>query len=230
MREVTAKDSNVGLVLKTRWQIFRAYTTSALVDHGIFRYFYQNFHEIAPGVFRSSQPTPGQLAKAKLLGVRTIINLRGANESASHYLLERNACTALGLTLIDFTVHSRDLPTPEVLRCAIKLFDDIAYPVLFHCKSGADRTGFMGALFLLTHNHRPISDALKQLSWGFGHFRQSKTGILDHFFETYRDYQENTGKSFTVWINEDYERETLKQSFLEDRWVSLCIDRVLRRE
>ena len=59
--------------------------------------------------------------------------------------------------------------------------------IILHCKSGADRAGFVAALYLIVHEGRSVDEALRQLSARYGHFRFSKTGILDAFFERYAE-------------------------------------------
>src|SRR5262249_6787459 len=53
------------------------------VDHGVFRAIYPNRWQIAPGVWRSSQPAPSQIAWAARHGMRTIVNLRGDRNCGS---------------------------------------------------------------------------------------------------------------------------------------------------
>src|SRR5688572_5587837 len=65
-----------------------------LVDHAILRHHWTNMDEVAPGVWRSNQPTHGRLKALKAKGVRTVINLRGHGEESFH-LFERESCAAL---------------------------------------------------------------------------------------------------------------------------------------
>jgi len=57
-------------------------------DHAIIRACYDNTHEIAPGVYRSYQPSPARLEKWARRGVKTIVNLRGPKPSAALMLEE----------------------------------------------------------------------------------------------------------------------------------------------
>ena len=62
-------------------------------------------------MWRANQPSPRQVvAHARERGIRTIINLRGAS-TKGYYLLEKEACEAAGIALVDFQVFSRDTPT-----------------------------------------------------------------------------------------------------------------------
>ena len=55
------------------------------------------------------------------------------------YWLERAACERHGIKLVNFQVRSRAAPSKQELRAIRELFDRVEYPMLMHCKSGADR-------------------------------------------------------------------------------------------
>ncbi|MBI1238885.1 MAG: protein tyrosine phosphatase [Alphaproteobacteria bacterium] len=213
----------------TAWRRFRTLIDMYAVDHGVFRTLYANRHRISGRMWRASQPAPYQLAGAARLGVKTIINLRGARASGT-YVLEREACERLGLTLVNFSLGSREAPRREALLGAAELFRLIEYPALMHCKSGADRVGFMSALYLALQEGRPVPEAMRQLSLRYGHVRQGKTGILDLFFETYLAETKDTAASLLEWITNDYDQKRLTDSFHETWWGGLLVDRILRRE
>ena len=46
-------------------------------DHGFFRRYWSNLHQIAPGVYRSNYPNGRRFPKLAELGMKTILNLRG---------------------------------------------------------------------------------------------------------------------------------------------------------
>jgi protein tyrosine/serine phosphatase len=144
--------------------------------------------------------------------------------------LEKEAAAQHELVLTEFLARSREAPSKDVLLAAPAFFENLAYPALIHCKSGADRAGFVAALYVLVHLKQPVAEALKQLSPRFGHFRQSKTGILDRFFEAYRDEGEAKGIGFLDWVENHYDPETLMQSFRTRFFSNLLVDKVLHRE
>src|SRR5688572_29465945 len=114
-----------------------------MVDHGVFRAIYSNTHKLTEEAWRSSQPAPAMIRRlARRRGLRTVINLRGDRDCGS-YRLEKAACDRYGVTMVDFVVKSRQAPAPRVFHEAKALFDSIEYPMLLHCKSGADRAGLM---------------------------------------------------------------------------------------
>jgi protein tyrosine/serine phosphatase len=207
----------------------RAWINMIFVDHAIFRFVYLNHHRVTPQLWRAAQPAPHDIRWFARQGVRTVVYLRGGREHGS-WPLEREACQAAGLTLTEFTARSREAPDKETLLQAATFFQKLEYPVLIHCKSGADRAGFVAALYLLVHEKRPASEALKQLDWRYGHFRSSKTGVLDRFFESYRDEGEAKGLDFRTWVETVYDPAALQKEARSRFWSSLLVDRILRRE
>ncbi|MHA1544909.1 MAG: phosphatase domain-containing protein [Alphaproteobacteria bacterium] len=207
----------------------RASFEMLIIDHGIFRLAYKNFHAIGPQAFRSSQPAPFQVRQAARMGIRTIVNLRGPSPEG-HYRLEKTACEKYGVKLVNFEVRSRALPPPETFHQIRKLFEKLDHPVLFHCKSGADRAGLMSALYLLIHLKRPLSQATAQLSLRYGHFRAAPTGVLDLFFETYAAHRQKTGQGFFEWIDSAYDPDAIKQKFRAGHFSRLLVNTILRRE
>ncbi len=208
----------------------RAERELVLGDHGFLRESFQNLHKISDVMWRSNQPNPRQIADhVRLRGIKTILNLRGPS-TRGYYLLEKEACEAHGVELIDFQVFSRDTPTVERVLEAKALFESIAYPALMHCKSGADRAGLMSVLYAIFQLGEPVSVAVRQLSKKYLHMREGKTGLLDAFFETYLEAEASTGIAFEDWLTTEYDREQVKEDFLKSGKGKLRLDWILRRE
>jgi protein tyrosine/serine phosphatase len=199
------------------------------VDHHIFRSIYLNAHEIAPGVWRSAQPSPWQIAYFAKKGIKTVVNLRGERDCGS-YRLQVEACGRHGIKLVNFVLRSRMVPTAAVIHEARDLFNELEYPILFHCKSGADRAGLMSAFFMYMKEGKPIEEAAKQLSLKFGHFRQSETGVLDYLFESYLADNETEPMTFFEWLETRYDPNELKRTFRSAGWANLIVNRALQRE
>jgi protein tyrosine/serine phosphatase len=206
-----------------------AWANMLLVDHGVFRLFYLNKHQVSERLWRSAQPAPHQIARLKDEGVRTIINLRGGREHGS-WQLQKEVCDRLGIRLAEFVVRSRGAPDREAVLQAKKFFDGLEYPAVMHCKSGADRAGFVAALYLIVHEGRSVDEAQRQLHVRYGHFRFSKTGILDAFFDLYRREGEAKGIPFMTWVENHYDPEALERDFRPSFWSNLLVDRIMRRE
>ncbi len=215
--------------LATRRGRLRAWIDLMLVDHGFLRVLWTNRNRVATHLYRSNQPLPFRVALLARRGIRTIVNLRGHNDSG-WYLLEAEACNKHGIALVDFPVKSRDTPAKETIHAAKRLFETIAYPALMHCKSGADRAGLMGALYRLLHENRPLPEALEQLHWRYGHIKQAKVGMIDFFFEQYRRHNETAPMAFLDWVDRVYDPAAVKASFMSQWWANLVVDKIMRRE
>ncbi|VAV90142.1 Protein tyrosine phosphatase [hydrothermal vent metagenome] len=198
-------------------------------DHGFLRLRFQNKHWISEQLVRTNQPSPVQIKAWADAGIRTMVNLRGGLQSGFH-ALEVEACEHYGITLENFTVRSRDTHSAEEIFAAKDLFARIQYPALIHCKSGADRAGFMAALYMYFVQGQPIEQAMQQLSFKYLHIKAGKTGMLDFFFQTYLDFAAVTPISFTDWLETEYDRAEVKAAFMHSWWGNWLVDRALRRE
>lgn len=207
----------------------RAYRDLIFYDHGFLRYKFSNHHEIGKKMYRENQPSPKQIKKWKKLGIKTNINLRGKSDKG-YYLLEKEACDQNSINMIDFHVYSRDVHSIETILNAQKLFSKIEYPAIMHCKSGADRTGFMGVLYKHFHMNEPIEVALSQLSLKYLHIKQGKTGILDFFFFDYLLYSSQRKISFLDWVINVYDPVELKVKFMKQWSGNPITELILRRE
>lgn len=206
-----------------------SYFDMLFVDHGILRVFYLNRHRISDNAWRAAQPAPHQLRRIAEEGVRTIVNLRGERVCGS-YWLETEACRRYGLKLVNFQIRSRAAPTRDELRRARDLFNNIEYPMLMHCKSGADRAGLMSVLYRFLKEGVPLDVAKQELSLRYGHIRQADTGVLDYFFERYLEYNARQPIGFFEWVDTVYDADELKRSFQSQGWANRVVDTVLRRE
>ena len=123
---------------------------------------------------------------------------------------------------------SRDTPKVETILAAKELFKEVEYPIIMHCKSGADRAGLMSALYLILNKNKSVDEAKNQLSIKYLHLKYAKTGILDAFFENY--LESNNNKPFLQWVEQDYEPKKLKASFKVKKISEIISSYILRRE
>ena len=209
---------------------FATYLDYLWKDHAYLRLRFSNAHWVSDELLRTNQPWPFQLAKWKVAGVKTIVNLRGGFD-ASFHALEKDACEKLGLTLVDFTITSREVPSRARVHGAKALFETLEYPALMHCKSGADRAGIMSVFYLHFRKGVPIRQALEQLSLKYLHVKAGKTGVLDYTFERYLTEGEPKGQSFLEWVDSPaYDEAAIKADFRSNMWGRLLTDGLIRRE
>ena len=176
-----------------------------------------NVHVVQAGrVYRSAQLTGVgiQPETARLAGhgladvlekyhIRTVINLRGKSDDAGWYFAETAICRTHNAAHIDIPFSAVRMPPPDSLRKLLAAFDAAAYPVIFHCQAGADRTGLAAALYANLYEKQPLDEAeSSQLTWRHGHFSFSKTYPMDKFFDLYR--QTGNGLSLRDWMLQKY--------------------------
>lgn len=205
-----ALQRSFGNAIDTPWQRFASKVHFQLMDHAFLRHLWTNFDQVSDGVYRSNQPDLRRLRKAKRMGITTILNLRGASEKA-HYLFEAENCAQLGLTLVSVPFSARSAPGKAELSTLFEHFKTLERPFLLHCKSGADRAGFVSVLYLLVHDGVALAEARKHLSLRYLHLKSTKTGILDHVLDLYAPHE--TQMSFADWVKDHYDPDAATASF-----------------
>lgn len=181
-------------------------------DHGVFRGLWTNFHQVAPGVFRSNYPSEKRFSGLVKRGIKTIITLRGADNSVQ-YQFEKKLCSENGIGLLAVNLNARRAPSADNLLQLIALMRLAQQPVLIHCKSGADRAGLASAIYLMVFENTAPREASKMLSRKYLHFKSSKTGVLDLLLESYAEQHDETGQSFEDWLRNSYDPDALQHAF-----------------
>ncbi|MGR3270143.1 protein tyrosine phosphatase [Thalassococcus profundi] len=181
-------------------------------DHAFLRVFWTNFFEVAPGVYRSNQPTHARFEKYAAMGIKTVINLRG-EDKFSFYLFEKESAEALGLTLIDAKLWARTAAPRKRIVGVIDALRAAERPMMFHCKSGADRAGFVSAMYLLIFENQPVAVARKQLGLKYIHLNFTATGVQGYILDVYAARNARDPIGFEEWIRSEYEGGTVQAAF-----------------
>ncbi len=132
---------------------------------------HHNFHIVSPGlVYRSAQMNASALATViPQYGIKSILNLRGAGEGKDWYVGEINTSRELGVQHFDYALSATHELTNEQMDKILDTIRTAPKPILIHCKSGSDRTGLIGALYLYSLEGRPSESARHQLAVFYGH-------------------------------------------------------------
>lgn len=208
----------------------RAWANAHWCDHGLVRAAWTNLHALGDGMYRSAQPSAVQLRRWQArYGLKSVINLRGSHERAS-YAIERATCRELGLALHDIRLFSCIPPSRERVHELAALFEAVEYPVLMHCKMGADRSGLGSALYRILRLGHPVEQAAEELTLGYGHVRRGRAGVLDYLFATYLKDAAREPIGFKDWIDARYDDQTLKARYRSGGWASLALEGMLPRE
>src|SRR5262245_39938700 len=170
-----------------------------------------NFHAVIPGrVYRCSQQSGAGLAKVvRARDVRTVVNLRGCNPTVPWYLEEARATRELDICQEDICFSAGRLPSVHEVRRLVEVLDHTEYPILLHCRRGADRTGLVSAIVLLLQTDTPLARARRQLGLRYGHVAVGRPAFLNLFLEQYEGWLGEQGlahsrAAFRRWLTQDY--------------------------
>ncbi|MDA7426519.1 fused DSP-PTPase phosphatase/NAD kinase-like protein [Thalassococcus lentus] len=187
-----------------------------LFDHAFLRVLWTNFWPVAPGVWRSNQPTHARFEKYAQMGIKTVVNLRGEDKHA-HYLFEKESCEALGLTLVNAKLWAREAAPRSRIVDVIEAIRAAERPLMFHCKSGADRAGFVAAMYQLVFDGQPVEVARKQLGLKYIHLDFTKTGVQDYVLDVYEARLTQGDIGFEQWIRTEYKAKHLQYGWDNSR-------------
>lgn len=147
----------------------------------------KNFYEEDPGrLFRSAQLTESELEEAiAKYKIKTVISLRG--EPPSVFGGEPEAVTLARKKILyyHFGLDTDYYPSKEDLNKILDLFHDAPKPILIHCRTGADRTGMLAAIYAIEEMKQSKEVALRQLSIKYWHVRMFHPAMAD-FVEIYK--------------------------------------------
>ncbi len=160
-------------------------------------WYFDNFHVIEPGTaYRSAQLDPETLQLAlDHARIRTVINLRGANDGEQWYEDEKAVCQQAGVTLVDIRMSASALPPRETLLRLYDTFLTAEYPILMHCNGGADRAGAAAAIWRMVIQGHDRAAAADELAVRYGHF----AGVNPEMDELVRIFQPDR-----TWIEQEY--------------------------
>jgi tyrosine-protein phosphatase SIW14 len=127
-----------------------------------------NFHQVNQNLYRGAQPREGGIQKLKELGVKTVINLRGADEGTE---AEERDVRAAKLNYFNVPLDGLGRPSDEKVEKILALINDSKnWPVFIHCNHGKDRTGTIIACYRISHDGWTLDEAMKEakrygMSW-----------------------------------------------------------------
>jgi protein tyrosine phosphatase (PTP) superfamily phosphohydrolase (DUF442 family) len=149
-----------------------------------------NFDAVSEGqVYRCAQlDAAGLTQMVQEHGIKSILNLRGGVSADGWYQAETNVAHQLGVQHYDYELSASSELTDAQLDELVAMLRNAPKPLLVHCKSGADRTGLVGALYLYSLEGKSAETADHELNMLRGHvpylFWQD-TVAMDHSFWHY---------------------------------------------
>jgi len=129
-----------------------------------------NAGKITDSLYRGAQPKETGLSELKLLGVTTIVDLRGEDQEKVTW--ERNRAESLGMRFVPIPVSGWSPPTDEQVVQFLSLFrGEPGQKVFVHCRFGDDRTGVFVATYRMTFEKWSAEQAMKEMYFfGFNGF------------------------------------------------------------
>ena len=195
-------------------RLFRV--TMVLLALGAFGWWFRrplfegNFGVVDPGqVYRSAQPN-GHLSEwAQRYHLAAILNLRGGSMAEPFYRQERELADAHGLRFFDVPLSATASPTQEQLLALIAAIREAPFPLLIHCKQGADRTGLGTAVYQMIRLGVPPREALTSFRLEHAHVPVFGPEKLHAPLEKYAAWLEHQGLShtparFESWVRYEY--------------------------
>lgn len=124
----------------------------------------KNFEEVDPGKFyRSAQLTPKELKEViQKYGIKTVISLRGAPEKSYWAPKEIETLAQSGVAFHHFSWATEYFPTTSELKGYLSALKSSEFPVLVHCRTGADQTGEAAAMYAIDYLKLPREEAIDQ--------------------------------------------------------------------
>jgi protein tyrosine/serine phosphatase len=138
-----------------------------------------NFGKVNDLLFRGAQPDALGLTNLAKLGVKTIINLRMANDV---WKPEESLARAQGILYTNVPLRGAGRPTDEQIRTVLGLIETLPGPVFIHCQHGCDRTGTIIACYRIQHDSWSSNKALDEaVHYGISRFERGMRRFVADF-------------------------------------------------
>jgi protein tyrosine/serine phosphatase len=145
-----------------------------------------NFHQVNENLYRGAQPHPGGLKKLSELGIKTVINLRGASDDTRK---EQAEAESSGMRYFNIPMSGLGRPTNEQVERALAIIDAREnWPVFVHCQRGADRTGVVIAVYRILRNQWTAEQAIDEAKrFGMAGIQFRKKDYISDYYKRRRD-------------------------------------------
>lgn len=130
-----------------------------------------NRGRVTDSLYRGGQPNLLGLESLKRTGVKTIVNLRMANDV---WVSEEAEARSNGMIYTNVPMRGVGRPTARQVAQVLSIIETSAAPVFVHCEHGCDRTGTIIACYRIKHQQWTSQQALSEArqygisKWEFG--------------------------------------------------------------
>jgi protein tyrosine phosphatase (PTP) superfamily phosphohydrolase (DUF442 family) len=130
-----------------------------------------NFFQVTSNLYRGAQPSPEGMSRLETLGVRCVVNLRMLRSDQG--VLRHTHLKSCTLAMVPWHVNPR-----EVVKFLKTATDTNNLPLFVHCEHGADRTGFMCAMYRVVVCDWSKEDAIAEMKGGGFHFNPAWKSLV----------------------------------------------------
>jgi protein tyrosine/serine phosphatase len=153
----------------------------------------ENFYQVDQNVYRGAQPTDDGFKYLAKIGVKTVIDLREADQRAKS---EETAVTAAGMKYINVPMTGLTPPSEAQISSILGILEGGSGAVFVHCKRGADRTGVVIASYRIDHDGWDNAQALKEAKErGMARFQFPRMSYIHSFRARTLDAQTTAGNA-----------------------------------
>jgi protein tyrosine/serine phosphatase len=132
-----------------------------------------NFYEVTTNLYRGAQPSAEGMKELKLMGVKTVLNLRSFH--SDYGLVSSGEMKLARLHMKPW--HAEDEDVVEFLKIASNTNN---LPLFVHCQHGADRTGMICAMYRVVICGWTKEAAIQEMKEGGFHFYSGWHDLVDY--------------------------------------------------
>lgn len=163
-------------------------------------------------VIRSAQPTTGLKDMIRDHKLASILNLRGGSPRDWYYSNEVSVAKESGVDFYDLSMSATKRPKRADLLRLIDVMNRCKYPLLIHCKSGADRTGLATAIYRMVGLKEPPEKAAEAFTIYHSHVPLFGTQRLHEPIDEYAAWLSQNGLPHTPdrfhdWVMNMYQAD-----------------------
>lgn len=118
-----------------------------------------NLHKVSDDLYRGAQPSDAGFERLAAMGVRTVVNARKGDDDLA-------VLRAAGLEYEFIPMSAFDPRDEDVIRFLRIAGDPRRGPVFVHCQHGADRTGFLCAMYRVAVQGWSRQEAVEEMTRG----------------------------------------------------------------
>ncbi len=134
-----------------------------------------NFHKVSDVLYRGGPPTAEGMRQLEKLGIKTVVDLRLFGS-------DTREIKGTGMVYEHIYFQTWHPEKRQIVRFLQIVTDPNLAPVYVHCRRGADRTGFMCAIYRIAVQGWNKEQAIKEMTkggFGFNRFWQNLINYLN---------------------------------------------------